>query len=54
MFGLFSTGSKKQQLEKKYKKLLEQSYKLSHTDRKASDELAAKAEEVRLELEKIS
>ena len=50
MFGL---GSKKAKLEKKYKRLLEESYKLSHVDRKKSDLKAAEAEAVRKELDSL-
>jgi hypothetical protein len=48
MFGL---SNKKSKLEKKYKKLLDEAYRLSHTDRRKSDEKTAEAEEVRLQLE---
>ena len=44
MFGLF--GSKKTSLEKKYAKLLEESHKLSHVNRKQSDLKLAEANEV--------
>jgi len=44
MFGLFS--SKKKSLEKKYAKLLEESHKLSHSNRKQSDLKLAEANEV--------
>lgn len=49
MFGF----NKKAKLEKKYKQLLEESYRLSHTDRKQSDLKAAEAEEVWKQLDKI-
>ncbi len=48
MFGL---SNKKSKLEKKYKKLLDEAYRLSHSDRRKSDEKTAEAEEVRLQLE---
>jgi hypothetical protein len=54
MFGLFKKKSERQKLEERYKKLLEESYKLSHTNRTASDQKAAEAEEVRLQIEKLS
>ncbi|MEQ8835821.1 MAG: Lacal_2735 family protein [Lacipirellulaceae bacterium] len=44
MFGLLS--SKKKRLEKKYALLLDESYKLSHRDRKASDLKMAEANRV--------
>ena len=52
MFGLFKKDPKKE-LEKRYKRLMEESYQLSHSDRKASDLKRAEAEEVLLELEKL-
>jgi len=51
VFNLF--GDKKKKLEKKYQQLLEQSYKLSHTNRKASDQKMAEAEEIRKEIEQL-
>lgn len=53
MFGLFKKKSEREKLEAKYKKLLEESYQLSHTNRTASDAKAAEAEEVRLQIEKL-
>lgn len=50
MFGL---SSKRAKLEKKYKSLLEESYRLSHSNRKKSDDKLAEAEEVRLKLEAL-
>jgi hypothetical protein len=44
MFGLFA--DRKTKLEKKYAILLEESYRLSHVDRKQSDLKAAEAEEI--------
>ena len=49
MFGF----NKKAKLEKKYKQLLEESYRLSTTDRQKSDLKAAEAEEVRKELDAL-
>ena len=51
MFGLF--GSKKTSLEKKYAKLLEESHKLSHVNRKQSDLKLAEANEVLKAIEKM-
>ena len=48
---MFGMKSKKEKLEAKHAKLLEQAYKLSHTDRAASDSKTAEAEEVRKQLE---
>lgn len=50
MFGL---GNKKAKLEKKYKQLLDESYRLSHTNRTKSDEKLAEAEAVRAELDAL-
>lgn len=46
MFGLFKGKSEKEKLQKQYKKLMEQAHKLSHTDRRASDEIVARADEI--------
>lgn len=53
MFGLFKSKSPVEKLQEKYKKLTEESYKLSHTNRRASDEKAAEAEQVLKEIEKL-
>lgn len=53
MFGLFKKKTKRELLQKKYEQLLEESYKLSHTDRKASDSKRAEAEEILNEMEKM-
>ena len=44
---MFGIKSKKEKLEAKLAKLHEEAYKLSHTNRKKSDEKAAEAEELR-------
>ena len=51
MFG--SASSKKKNLEAKYKKLLDESFRLSHIDRKKSDEKAAEADKIRKQLDEI-
>lgn len=53
MFGLFKKKSKKDILNKKYKKLMEESYQLSHSDRKASDLKRAEAEDVLKEIDAL-
>ena len=53
MFGWFKKKTKRQQLEDKYKVLLEEAYKLSHTDRMASSLKTAEAEEVLHELDAL-
>lgn len=50
MFGLFKKTSEKEKLQQAYKKLLEESFVLSKTDRKASDKKTAEANAL---LEKI-
>lgn len=52
MFGLFKKDPVKK-LRKKYKDLMEESYRLSTTDRKASDLKRAEAEEVIKEIEAL-
>lgn len=49
----FKKKSEKEKLQEKYEKLLAESYKLSHTDRKKSDLKAAEANEVLKKLESI-
>lgn len=46
MFGLFKKKSEKEKLEEKHRKLIDESYKLSHTNRTASDQKAAEADAV--------
>ncbi|MDN4165559.1 Lacal_2735 family protein [Cytophagales bacterium LB-30] len=53
MFGLFKKKSEKEQLTEKYKKLLEEAYKLSHTNRRAADEKSAEAETVLKQIEAL-
>ena len=50
---MFGFGNKKAKLEKKYQQLLDEAYRLSHTDRKQSDLKTAEADEVRKELEAL-
>ncbi len=44
--GLFSRKSEKEKLQEKYEKLIAEAYKLSHSDRKASDLKTAEADEL--------
>lgn len=53
MFGLFKKKTEKEQLQKKYKSLMEESYTLSHTNRKASDNKQAEAEEILKKIEQL-
>ena len=54
MFGLFKKKTTEEKLNKKYDKLMEEGYKLSTINRKASDEKYAEANKIMEELEKIS
>jgi len=53
MFGLFKKKSEKEKLQVRYKKLLEESYNLSTTNRKLSDQKVFEAEQVMNEIEKL-
>ncbi|WP_299443121.1 Lacal_2735 family protein [uncultured Aquimarina sp.] len=53
MFTLFKKKSEKEQLHKKYTSLMEESYKLSHTNRKASDDRQVEAEEILKKIEQL-
>jgi len=46
MFGLFKKKTEKEKLQETYAKLMTEAYKVSHTNRTASDKLMAEAEEV--------
>jgi|688.fasta_scaffold00228_53 hypothetical protein len=48
---MFGMKSKKEKLELKLAKLLDEAYKLSHTNRKLSDQKAVEAEELRRQIE---
>jgi len=54
MFGLFRKSSPKEQLEKKYKDLMQQAHKYSTTNRKLSDKKVEEAEEVMQQLERLT
>lgn len=53
MFGLFKKKSEKEKLQEQYSKLLNESYQLSHTDRKASDQKALEADELIKKIEQL-
>lgn len=53
MFGLFKKDKKKE-LQKQYAKLMEESFKLSTTDRRASDLKRAEADKIADEIGKLS
>jgi hypothetical protein len=51
MLGLFKKKTEQEKLQERYRRLLEDAYKLSHRDRRASDLKYAEAEELRGRLE---
>jgi hypothetical protein len=51
--GLFKKKSEKEKLQAKYKKLMEESYKLSHSNRSASDAKAAEADAILKQIEAL-
>jgi hypothetical protein len=53
MFSFFKKKSPKEQLALKYKNLLEEAFQLSRTNRKASDQKMAEAEEVLRQLKEL-
>ncbi|NNF33202.1 MAG: Lacal_2735 family protein [Saprospiraceae bacterium] len=53
MFGLFKKKSPVEKLQDDYKKLMEESYRLSTSDRKASDLKRAEADEILKQIEAI-
>ncbi|MCC5927799.1 MAG: Lacal_2735 family protein [Cyclobacteriaceae bacterium] len=53
MFGLFKKKSEVEILSAQYKKLMEESYKLSHSNRKASDFKRAEAEAIMDKIENL-
>ncbi|MGB5238975.1 MAG: Lacal_2735 family protein [Flavobacteriaceae bacterium] len=53
MFNFFRKKSEKEILQEKYRKLMEESHKLSHTNRKLADDKVFEAEEVLKKLEAL-
>ncbi|MGB5459530.1 MAG: Lacal_2735 family protein [Eudoraea sp.] len=53
MFGIFKKKTQKQLLQEKYRKLMEDSHRLSKSNRKLSDDKVFEAEEVMKEIEKL-
>lgn len=51
--GFFSSKSPKEKLQDKYKKLMEESYRLSTTDRKRSDAVRSEAENILKEMDAL-
>ncbi len=54
MFGLFKKKTELEILQEKYKKLTEEAYKLSTSNRKMSDEKAFEAEEIMKQIVKLN
>jgi len=53
MFSLFEKKTEKEKLQEKYKKLMQEAYKLSHSNRKASDAKTAEAEKIFKKIESL-
>lgn len=53
MFGLFKKRSAEDKLRETYKKLTEEAFRLSKTDRVAADQKTAEAEEIMTQLEAL-
>ncbi|MCM4161763.1 hypothetical protein DHB64_17895 [Antarcticibacterium sp. W02-3] len=53
MFGLFKKKTEKEKLQEKYQQLQKESFDLSTSNRKLSDQKAFEAEEVMKQLEKL-
>jgi hypothetical protein len=53
MFGLFKKKSEKEKLQEKYKKLMEESFHLSKSNRAAGDAKFAEAEAILKEIDKL-
>ena len=54
MFGLFKKKTEKEKLQERYAKLMEESYNLSTSNRKLSDEKVYEAEEVMKRIEQMN
>jgi hypothetical protein len=54
MFGLFKKKSRQEKLYEHYEKLLEESYKLSKTNRTASDEKYKEAQEILVKIDALN
>lgn len=51
--GLFSKKTEKEKLQKEYEKLMKQSFELSKSNRKASDEKASEAHAILQKMESL-
>lgn len=54
MFSIFKKSNPIEKLQKRYQQLMEESHRLSKTDRKAADEKFAEAEAVAREIEALT
>tara|TARA_B110000037_G_C16898191_1_gene415046 strand:+ start:393 stop:557 length:165 start_codon:yes stop_codon:yes gene_type:complete len=54
MFGIFKKKSPLEKLQEKYQKTVEEAFKLSKIDRKASDAKQAEAEDLLQQIDKLS
>lgn len=54
MFNIFKKKSEKEILQNKYRKLMEEAHRLSHTNRKLADVKVFEADEVMKRLENLS
>ena len=50
---MFGSSSEKEKLQKKYNKLMEEAYKLSHSNRRKSDMKRGEAEEIGKQLDEL-
>jgi len=54
MFGLFKKKSELEKLQEKYQKLMKEAFDLSKTNRKASDDKYAEADEIQKKIAALS
>jgi hypothetical protein len=54
MFGIFKKKSPLEKLQEQYQKLMEESYQLSKTDRRAADEKVAEANKILSQIESLA
>lgn len=53
MFGLFKKKSEKEKLQNRYKKLMEEAYKLQSVNRSQSDEKYAEADAILIQIDSL-
>jgi hypothetical protein len=53
MFGIFKKKTELEKLQEQYQKLINESYQLSHSDRKAADSKAMQAFEVSRKIDEL-